>query len=153
MNALEALEIVLKFKPYEGRLPEPLCDLRIVELIPEASDVLKQALTPSVEQEKIIRLLDDVIRDCHYLNSLRLPNQIETLHNLLTYKFPNLCQYILQPNKAVKELHSKYDWLLNTCDHLGGTKTSIGLLNTFEEFKAFRKGILELLKEIEGRRK
>jgi hypothetical protein len=63
--------------------------------------------------------------------------------------FPELLKRLEQPNKKFVELYNKYDWLLNTCDHLGGAKTSIGSLNMFEEFKVFRKGILDLLKEME----
>jgi len=51
MTAKEALEIILGFKPYEDTLEKPLCDLRIVELLPDESDALKQAITPPTADE------------------------------------------------------------------------------------------------------
>lgn len=54
MKKEEAIEEILGFKPYADTLERPLCDLRIVELIPEASDVLIKTVEKAARYDEII---------------------------------------------------------------------------------------------------
>ena len=52
MTALQALEEIAGYKPFEGTLDKPLNELRVIELLPNVNwEALKKTLTPPTSEE------------------------------------------------------------------------------------------------------
>jgi len=111
MNALEMIESLEHLI-----LDVPLDEQNIIELRAKARGyipLLKQSLTPTVEQEEILEIVDWLTTGHptkqSFIDGLRKDGYVDLANDYIEddIKCDKLCQYIMQPNKAVNVIKNK----------------------------------------------